>query len=116
MPREKLTQRRKGSEYERPVTSARRRSGDISHYRAGFRCDERLGLGRRAATTFLIGFHSADVPATRLSEMLSRSSSLVSHAPNLCAFASLREILYHLVAVQSHSDSVAKGSLMALNL
>ena len=41
---------------------------------------------------------------------------LTSLGPNLCAFASLREILYSLVAVRPLSDSVAEIGLVRLNL
>ena len=118
MPREKnhaKTQRRKGSEHERTIILARRSSGDV-RYRESFRRDSRLWLGRNAAAVFLIGFHDfAGVFTPRLPETLSTSLPLVSHAPNLCAFASLRKILCPWVAVQLLSDSAVKSGLTCPN-
>ena len=94
------------------ITLARRSSGDVGRYRESFRRDSRLWLGRKAAAVFLIGFHDfAGVFTPRLPETLSTSLPLVSHAPNLCSFASLREILCPWVAVQLLSDSAVKSGL-----
>jgi hypothetical protein len=91
------------------VTLARRSSGDVGRYRESFRRDSGLWLGGKAAAVFLIGFHDvAGVFTPRLPETLSTSLPLVSHAPNLCAFASLRAILCPWVAVQLLSDSAVK--------